>query len=98
MPRAIEVNPASQKSRFSYVPAPVLRAEHAENPLTRMIEQQTAKISSDYFLFTALASMAVSLALELSGRTRASRFIGMWVSPLLTLGVYNKLVKVLGPR
>jgi hypothetical protein len=42
--------------------------------------------------------MAVSLALELSGRRRGSRFIGMWVSPLLTLGIYNKLIKVLGPR
>jgi hypothetical protein len=98
MQREPDINPASQKSRFSYVPAPVLRAEHAENALTRLIEQQTAKIPSDYFLFTALASMAVSLALELSGRRRGSRFIGMWVSPLLTLGIYNKLIKVLGPR
>lgn len=98
MQGAPDVNPANLKSRFSYTPAPVLRAEHAEGSLTRLIEHQTAKISSDLFLFSALAAMAASLALELGGSVRASRFVGMWVSPLLTLGVYNKLVKILGPR
>jgi len=93
-----DVNPANPKSRISYIPAPVLRAEHAESSLTRLIEQQTAKIPSDFFLFTALAALAASLAFELGGSVRMSRFIGMWVSPLLTLGVYNKLVKTLGPR
>jgi hypothetical protein len=42
--------------------------------------------------------MCVSLGLELGRKTRASRFIGMWPGPLLVMGVYNKLVKVLGPR
>jgi hypothetical protein len=45
----------------------------------------------------ALVSMA-SLTCELAGRRRASRFIGMWPGPLLVMGVYNKLVKLLGPR
>lgn len=98
MAKQQEVNPASRKSRLSYVPAPVLRAEHAEGTLTRLIEQQTAKIPSDFFLFAALASMGASLAFELAGNRRLSRFIGMWAPTLLTFGVYNKLVKVLGPR
>jgi hypothetical protein len=63
-----------------------------------MIEHQTARIPSDFFLFAALASIFASALLELTGRPRASRFIGMWVSPLLTLGVYNKMVKTFGPR
>jgi hypothetical protein len=42
--------------------------------------------------------MVASLTCELAGRRRASRFIGMWPGPLLVMGVYNKLVKLLGPR
>jgi hypothetical protein len=42
--------------------------------------------------------MVASLGLELAGRTRASRFVGMWVPTLLITGVYNKLVKALGPQ
>jgi hypothetical protein len=93
-----DVNPASRKSRLSYREAPVLRAEHAEGSLTRLIEQQTAKLPSDVFLVAALLSMGAGLLLELTGRQRASRFIGQWPGPLLVMGVYNKLVKVLGPR
>ena len=79
-------------------PSPVARSEHRESLLTRMIENQSAKIPSDAFLVASLAVMAVSLAAELRGQTRASRFIGMWAGPLLTMGVYNKLVKTLGTR
>jgi hypothetical protein len=93
-----EVNPASEPSLREYEPAPVVRADHAEGTLTRLIERQTAKVPSDAFLFLALGSMAVSLGLELAGRKSASRFVGMWAPTLLTMGVYNKLVKTLGPR
>lgn len=93
-----DVNPASEASRASYEAAPVLRTEHREGSFTRMIEQQAAKIPSDVFLFAALCGMAVSLGTELTGRRRVSRFVGMWVSPLLQMGVYNKLVKSLGSR
>lgn len=92
------MNPASEKSRFSYREAPVLRAEHAEGSVTRFIEHKAAKIPSDLFLVLALGAMSVSLALEFARKRRASRFIGMWPGPLLVMGVYNKLVKVLGPR
>jgi hypothetical protein len=94
----IEVNPAG--GRLGSVPraAPVRRPEHDENSLTRVVEHQTAKIPSDVFLFAALASMAASLLMELRGRERGSRFVGMWVGPLLIMGVYNKLVKITGPR
>jgi hypothetical protein len=93
----MDVNPAN-RSLETYDPTPVFRHEHAEGRLTRLVEQQTAKLPSDAFLFAALASMAASLAFELAGNQRASRFIGMWAPSLLTMGVYNKLVKVLGPR
>jgi hypothetical protein len=93
-----DVNPASEKSEVVYQPAPVFRAEHAENRLTRLVEQQAAKIPSDVFLMIALATMAASLGFEIAGRVRVSRFIGMWPGPLLVMGVYNKLVKLYGAR
>ena len=93
----LDVNPAADAS-LADVPAPVLRSEHVEGDLARVIEQQAAKIPSHWFLFSALASMGLSLVLELSGRTRQSQFVGMWPSPLLALGIYNKFVKTLGTR
>lgn len=92
-----EINPAAEAS-LSAAPAPVLRPEHVEGDLARLIEQQTAKVPSHWFLLGALASMGASLVLELTGRRRASRFIGQWPAPLLIMGMYNKLVKTLGTR
>jgi len=93
-----EVNPAGEESLKEYEPTPVIRNEHAEGHVTRLIENQTAKLPSDLFLFTALGTMALSVVLELTGRSRASRFVGMWPPSILTMGMYNKLVKVLGMR
>lgn len=94
-----EVNPAESEAVTHVVPeAPVVRAEHAENTLTRLVEQQAAKVPSAWFLLAAFASMGVSLTAELRGNARVSRFVGQWVSPLLVMGVYNKLVKTIGSR
>lgn len=92
-----DVNPAAGEP-VRDVPAPVVRAEHAEGDLARLIEQQTAKIPSHWFLMAAFASMAASAAFEAAGRSRQSRFVGQWVAPLLLGGIYNKLVKTLGTR
>ena len=93
-----DLNPASESSRRVYRASPVVRDKHAEGSLTRLIEQQTAKLPSDLFLFAALASMAGSLAFEIANNQRMSRFVGMWAPTLLIMGVYNKVVKSLGPR
>jgi hypothetical protein len=93
-----DVNPAAKESMNVYDPAPVVREQHAEGGFTRVIEQQTAKIPSSAFLVAAIASMIASAALELSGQTRWSRFVGMWTPTLLITGVYNKMVKTFGPR
>ena len=92
-----DVNPASKASLKDHLP-PVLRPEHAEGNIARLIEQQSAKVPSHWFLFAAAGSMALALVLELSGRTRASQFVARWPTPLLIAGVYNKLVKTLGTR
>jgi hypothetical protein len=93
----LDVNPAADAS-LAATPAPVLRPEHTEGDLARLIEQQTAKIPSHWFLLGAFGSMGLSLVLEFAERRRASRFIGQWPAPLLILGMYNKLVKTLGTR
>lgn len=80
----------------SYHPAARAHQEHSEGTLTRLIEQQTARIPSSFFLVAAFGSMVASAAFEVSGRSRLSRFVGMWTQTLLIAGVYNKLVKSLG--
>ena len=71
-------------------------AEHSEGIIARTIEEQTAKLPSDVFLWGALGSLAISLFFKVKGDTENSRFVGQWVSPFLLLGVYNKLVKIGG--
>lgn len=93
-----DVNPAAESSGTARRAAPVVRDEHEEGQITRVLEQQTARIPSHWFLIAAMSAMGASLALELTGRTRWSRFMGMWAPTLLITGVYNKLVKALGPR
>jgi hypothetical protein len=70
--------------------------EHSEGTVARTIEQQTAKIPSDVFLWAALASVGGSLLLQMSGKKEASLFVGQWAPTLLILGLYNKLVKIAG--
>ena len=72
------------------------RFEHTEGSLARSIEDRTAKLPSDTFLWAAVASMLVSASLHVMGQKQASVFVGQWAPTLLILGVYNKLVKQLG--
>jgi len=69
--------------------------ENQEDALTTAIETQTQKIPSDVFLFTAIGAMAASLTLKCMSRKGDALFVGQWVAPILLLGVYNKLVKLL---
>jgi hypothetical protein len=72
------------------------RFEHTEGKVARTIENETAKLPSDIFLWAACASIATSAALQLRGNRHASVFVGQWAPTLLILGLYNKLVKQLG--
>ena len=93
-----ETNPQHLPDQSDYNAAPVLRPEHSEPDITRVIEQQAAKIPSHVFLVMSVSAMAASLGLALTGRERGSRFIGMWAPTLLIMGVYNKLVKITGSQ
>jgi hypothetical protein len=70
--------------------------QHSEGAVARTIEQQTAKLPSDLFLWAALGSIGASALFQVMGKKKASLFIGEWVSPFLLLGVYNKIVKTQG--
>ncbi len=70
--------------------------EHYEGVVARTIEQQTAKLPSDTFLWLAGASIATSLTLKMMGRDRDANFVGQWAPTFLILGLYNKIVKILG--
>lgn len=72
------------------------REQHAEGTVARTIEQQTAKLPSDTFLWAAVGAMGVSALFQVMGKKQVSLFIGDWVSPLLLFGVYNKIVKTQG--
>ncbi len=71
-------------------------SQHNEGPVARTIEEQTARLPSDTFLWVAVGSMAVSLGLQLFGRSKAAMFVGQWAPSLLIMGLYNKLVKLEG--
>ena len=67
-----------------------------EGTVARTIEQQTAKIPSDVFLWAAIGSIGASAVFQLMGKRHASLFVGNWVAPFMLLGVYNKIVKTQG--
>jgi hypothetical protein len=72
------------------------RTEHREGMIARSIEQQTAKLPSDTFLWAALGSIAASLILQIAGAEKKANFVGQWAPTFLILGLYNKMVKLHG--
>ncbi len=69
---------------------------HAEGGLARPIEEYTARLPSDVFLWAALGSMALSATMHALGRREDGHFVGQWAAPFLLFGIYNKIVKVSG--
>ncbi len=74
----------------------ILQEDHSEGQVAKKIENQTAKLPSDVFLWAALGSMAVSAGLKIAGKNQTALFVGQWAAPFLLLGLYNKIVKVEG--
>lgn len=86
------------------------RLGQREGKIARTIEQQTAKIPSDVFLWMAGAAMVGSMLFQVlgprprsgilgkrvEGRAPIASFVGQWVPTLLIFGLYNKIVKVAG--
>ena len=70
--------------------------EHSEGGLARPIEEYTARLPSDTFLWLAGGSILASLTLKLMDRDKDALFVGQWAPTFLILGLYNKIVKILG--
>ena len=74
----------------------LIKKDKREGRVAKAIEEQTAKLPSDLFLWSALSAMGLSLTLQLLGRKSVSLFVGQWAAPFLILGLYNKIVKLEG--
>jgi hypothetical protein len=96
MPRTTGRAGDAGQSGMSHTATHGARPEHTEGTVARTIEQQTAKIPSDWFLWAAGASIAGSLMFKISGKDHEALFVGQWAPTFLILGLYNKLVKVAG--
>jgi hypothetical protein len=70
--------------------------QHQEGRVARAIEQQTAKLPSDVFLWTAGACFIGAAALKFSGRGEDANFVAQMTPAFLILGLYNKVVKRFG--
>ena len=69
---------------------------HKEGRVAIKIEEQTAKIPSDTYLWASISAMVASLTLKIVGKNSLALFIGQWAPSFLILGLYNKIVKELG--
>ncbi|MBX3159143.1 MAG: hypothetical protein KF773_24455 [Deltaproteobacteria bacterium] len=67
-----------------------------EGSTTKRIEHVTAAMPSVVFLIAAGGAIAGALTLKLMGRDKTANFVAQWAPTLLMLGLYNKIVKVMG--
>jgi riboflavin synthase alpha subunit len=67
-----------------------------EGKVAKTIENQTAKIPSDVYLWSSIASMGASLTLKIFQQNKLALFVGQWAAPFLAIGIYNKIVKTEG--
>ncbi len=70
--------------------------EHKEGPVAEAIENQTAKLPSDIFLWSGLGALATAAAIFATGKKHEALLVGQWAAPILILGLYNKIVKLEG--
>lgn len=67
-----------------------------EGKVAKEIEDYTAEVPSDAYLWTAFGVMGVSLTFKLMQKNNLALFVGQWAAPILIMGLYNKIVKVEG--
>lgn len=70
--------------------------EKREGQMAKEIEEYTAELPSDAYLWTAISLMGISLTLKLLQKDDVALFVGQWPAPILIMGVYNKIVKTQG--
>lgn len=70
--------------------------EKDEGKVAKEMENITAELPSDTYLWSAVSVMGVSLIFKLMKKDDLALFVGQWAAPLLITGVYNKIVKTQG--
>ena len=71
-------------------------SKRKEGKVAKAIENQTAKLPSDVFLWASIGAMAVSLGFKVCRKNHTALFIGQWAAPFLLFGIYDKIVKTVG--
>src|SRR5215218_8936782 len=56
---------------------------HSEGRIAKTIENQTAKLPSDTFLWMAVGAMTASATLQIMGNRHVSLFVGQWAPTVL---------------
>jgi len=67
-----------------------------EGTTTKKIEKVTAALPSSTWLLLGGGAILGSVVLKAMGRHATANFVGQWVPTLLMLGLYNKMVKLMG--
>ena len=73
--------------------SPASDTDQREGFLAKSIEEQTAKLPSDTFLWLALGSIGVSAWLKLNEKDDWALFVGQWPPTFLLFGLYHRLVR-----
>ena len=73
-----------------------MNAKSHEGTITVAVENRTSRVPSIAYRIGGVSALALSTGLMLCGRRRASIVVGQLASPLLIMGLYNKLVKTQG--
>jgi hypothetical protein len=76
-----------------------LAQSQREGRVARAIENRTARLPSDMFLWAGIASLAYAgfcQMREYRYKRQMGLFVGQLAAPLLLMGLYNKIVKVAG--
>ncbi len=69
---------------------------HEEGEYTKRLEHFTSQVPSGVYLSLAFGAVGLSALLYATGRKSAGIFVGHWAPTILMVGMYNKMVKVLG--
>lgn len=76
--------------------SPTEALKHGKDKVDRLAEKASSIAPSNAFVLAALASIAVSAYMQLTGRRQWSLFVGEWAPSFLLFGIFNKLTKNLG--
>ena len=69
--------------------------EERGGAIAQVLGDEVSKLPADRFLWAALGSLGLSLALHQTGRKSEAMFVGQWIGPILAFGLYKKMARSL---